>query len=146
MAMQTCLAMCPAFEVSDTIADTKDNSLGCRLFFAQQAASTPDVSCRFAGPLGGGHCGSDPCLPFCALDVQYCAPPLPVAYEGGLSDCMSACDNNGYPYLVVDAGDTTNDTGNTLNCRLWHLESAFSGSMAGKYHCPHTEKASTTCF
>jgi hypothetical protein len=150
MARQTCLAMCPAFEVSSAIADTADNSLGCRLFFANQAASTPDVSCRFAGPLGGGHCGNDPCTSFCALDVQYCSVQngnLPVAYDGGLAECMGDCSgSNGYPYLVVDAGDTTLDSKNTLNCRLWHLESAFAGHNEGIFHCPHTEKVSTTCF
>jgi hypothetical protein len=147
-AQQTCLAMCPAFEVSSRIADTADNSLGCRLFFASEAASTPGVSCRFAGPLGGGHCGSDPCVPFCALDVQYCAgPDLPVAYEGGVPECMNACKTQpGFPYLVVDAGDTTLDTTNTLNCRLWHLETAFSSPTAGKLHCMHTKAVSTTCF
>jgi hypothetical protein len=143
-AEQTCLAMCPAFEVSSTIADTADNSLGCRLFFANQAASTPDVSCRFAGPLGGGHCGGDPCVPFCGLDVQYCAPPLPITYDGGVPECMRGCKT--YPYFVGDAGDTTLDTTNSLNCRLWHLQSAFAGVNEGKFHCPHTELVSTTCF
>src|SRR5262249_34996785 len=79
-----CASMCPAFEISPTAADTADDTLGCRMFFANASATNPDVSCRFAGPLGGGHCGNNPCGPFCALDVQYCSPPNPVAYDGGI--------------------------------------------------------------
>jgi len=144
LTSDVCVAMCPAFEVSVTAADTADDTLGCRMFFANAAATTPDVSCRFAGPLGGGHCGSDPCQPFCSLDVQYCAPPNPVAYDGGASACEDACKT--YPYLVVDAGDTTLDSTNTLNCRLWHLETAFSGgATTATFHCPHTGQVSMTC-
>jgi hypothetical protein len=145
-----CLAMCPAFEVNLTVADTMDNTLGCRLFHANLAASTPDVSCRFAGPLGGGHCGSDPCVPFCSLDVNYCSPSFepamymnPSVYDGGVAGCEGAC--NTYPYLVVDAGDTTLEMSNTLNCRLWHLETAFRGPTYGMIHCLHTALVSDTC-
>ncbi len=138
-----CVSMCPAFEINATAGDTADDSLGCRLFFASAAASTPVTSCRFAGPLGGGHCGSNPCAPFCALDVNYCASPLPVAYDGGTTDCEKDC--KGYPYLVADAGDTTLESTDTLNCRLWHLETAFTSSKFGSFHCPHTAQVSSTC-
>jgi hypothetical protein len=138
-----CLSMCPTFDLSATIADTADDTLGCRIFEARAAATTPEVSCRFAGPLGGGHCGSTPCLPFCTLDVSYCAPPLPVAYEGGLPECTTECKT--LPYNVVDAGDTTSETSNSLNCRLWHLETAFTSSDYGKMHCEHTGLVSATC-
>jgi len=143
LSSDVCAAMCPAFEVNDTIADTADDTLGCRIFHAMAAATTPDVSCRVAGPLGGGHCGNDPCEPFCTLDVQYCAPPNPVAYDGGASACDMMCRT--YPYLVADAGDTTLEGTNTLNCRLWHLETAFRGPTYGAFHCPHTAQASETC-
>jgi len=139
-----CNAMCPAFEQGTSVADTADDTLGCRLFFANQAAQTPDTSCRQAGPLGGGHCGASPCGPFCDQDIGYCTSSTAVAYDGGLSACLSACQ--GYPYLTGDAGDTTTESGNTLNCRLWHLETAYTSQQFGVFHCPHTAQLSSTCF
>jgi hypothetical protein len=146
-----CVAMCPAFDVNLTVADTADNTLGCRLFHANAAALTPDTSCRFAGPLGGGHCGGDPCVPFCSLDVNYCSPSFqpamymnPLVYDGGVAGCEADCKT--YPYLVVDAGDTTIEMGsNSLNCRLWHLETAYRGPAYGMIHCFHTALVSDTC-
>ena len=143
LTQDVCNSMCPAFEVNGTVADTADDTLGCRMFFAQQAAQTPDTSCRFAGPLGGGHCGNAPCQDFCSLDVNYCKGDKPVTYEGGVPDCLSACQ--GFPYLTADAGDTTLESTNTLNCRLWHLETAYGSDQAGQFHCPHTAQMSTTC-
>jgi hypothetical protein len=151
LTRDVCIAMCPAFEVNLTVADTADDTLGCRLFEANAAASTPDVSCRFAGPLGGGHCGGDPCVPFCSIDVNYCSPSFepammymnPSVYDGGVAGCEEACKN--YPYIVVDAGDTTLAMDNTLNCRLWHLETAYKGPSYGMIHCLHTGLVSDTC-
>jgi hypothetical protein len=139
-----CNSMCPAFELGTTIADSADDTLGCRTFFANQAAQTPDTSCRMAGPLGGNHCGTNPCSPFCDQDIAYCTGDKPVAYDGGVPTCLSAC--GAYPYLVGDAGDTTTESGNTLNCRLWHLETAYTSDSYGQIHCAHTAQVSSTCF
>jgi hypothetical protein len=143
LSQDICNSMCPAFELGGAIADTADDTLGCRTFFANQAASTPGTSCRMAGPLGGGHCGTNPCGPFCDQDVSYCKGDKPVPYEGGLPDCLASC--SGYPYLTGDAGDTTSESGDTLNCRLWHLETANTSDSYGQLHCPHTAKVSVTC-
>ncbi|HEX8789830.1 MAG TPA: hypothetical protein VF765_02680 [Polyangiaceae bacterium] len=148
-----CMSMCPAFDSNGNIADSKDNTLDCRIFNAQQAAKNPDVYCRYAGPLGGGHCGADPCQPFCTLDTTYCDGKCmqmngdnvckPVIYSSP-DVCEAACKQN-FPYLV-DAGDTALESTNTLNCRLWHLETAFVSNDNGEYHCPHTAVMSATCF
>jgi hypothetical protein len=139
-----CLSMCPVFDLGMTIGDTKDNTLGCRIFNANAAATNPEVTCRYAGPLGGGHCGPSNCQAFCGLDVPYCAAPKPVPYAGGDPECETDCAK--YPYLVTDAGDTTTESGNTLNCRLWHLETAYTSASYGMFHCPHTAQVSSTCF
>jgi hypothetical protein len=144
-----CMSMCPAFDSNGSIQDSKDNTLDCRIYNAQQAAKNPDVYCRFAGPLGGGHCGSDPCQPFCTLDTSYCngqcsgSDCKPVIYSSP-DVCEAAC-KQGFPYLL-DAGDTALESTNTLNCRLWHLETAFVSTDNGQYHCPHTAVMSATCF
>ncbi len=144
-----CMSMCPAFDSNNTIKDSKDDTLDCRIFNAQQAAKNPDLYCRFAGPLGGGHCGSDPCEPFCTLDTGYCNGQCvngdckPVIYSSPAA-CETACTKN-FPYLT-DAGDTALESTDTLNCRLWHLETAFTSADLGEYHCPHTAVVSATCF
>jgi serine/threonine-protein kinase len=144
LSREICMKMCPAFEIGVTVGDTATGTLGCRLFHASAAESAPADHCRSAGPLGGRHCGKDPCEPFCALAVTYCAPPKAVPYPGGIRDCQTACKS--YPYLVADAGDTTLESGNTLNCRLWHLETAYTSDEFGMFHCSHTKRVSSTCF
>ena len=149
---QLCMSMCPAFDVGTSIAATNDDTLGCRIYYAEQAGSDPQTNCRFAGVMGGGRCGSDACELFCSLDVNYCnnAPVNTPAYPAtasvsGQQVCLAACaGDGGYPYLTVDAGDLL-DTTNTLNCRFWHLENANGSAILGKLHCPHTEQMSALC-
>jgi serine/threonine protein kinase len=143
LSREICMKMCPAFEIGVAGGDTANGTLGCRLYQANAAESAPEEHCRAAGPLGGRHCGKDPCEPFCTLAVTYCTAPKPAPYAGGLADCEAACKN--YRYLVGDAGDTTLESGNTLNCRLWHLETAYTSDDFGMFHCPHTKRVSSTC-
>ena len=153
LSSDICMSMCPAFDSNNTIQDSKDDTLDCRIFNAQQAAKNPNLYCRYAGPLGGGHCGADPCQPFCTLDTTYCNGACvmvngdnacrAIVYSSP-DVCEAAC-KQGFPYLV-DAGDTALESTNTLNCRLWHLETAFANPENGEYHCPHTAVMSATCF
>ena len=142
-----CMTMCPVFDVGSSIAATNDDTLGCRVYYAEQAASDPATNCRFAGVMGGGRCGTDSCQLFCSLDVNYCTTallsPNATPYTSQ-ADCLSSCSDGGYPYLTQDAGDLLEGS-NTLNCRFWHLENANGSTSAGQYHCPHTEKQSMTC-
>jgi hypothetical protein len=144
LSREICMKMCPAFEIGVTTADTGSPTLGCRMIHAAAAETAPGEHCRAAGPLGGKRCGKDPCAPFCALAVTYCVPPKAPPYPGGVAECQAACKN--YPYLVADAGDTTFESGNTLNCRLWHLETAYTSDDFGLFHCSHTKRVSSTCF
>jgi hypothetical protein len=129
-----------------------ENSLGCRLWHAHAAgiASTggPATHCRHAGPLGSTLCGG-PIAPFCGLDWTFCTDDHGIfVYDGGTS---SACQdtlggvlaaNPGF-YEDQDSGDINDplsmeiQSGNTLNCRLWHLETGMrEGDPVD--HCPHT--------
>jgi hypothetical protein len=144
-----CMTMCPALDVGGAIGPSNDDTLGCRIYYAEQAQGDPATNCRFAGPGGGGKCGTDPCSIFCALDVQYCnsASISTPAFASG-TDCLAACnagaDGGGFPYLTTGP-DLLDDT-NTLNCRLWHLENAYGSTANGQFHCPHTEQVSSMCF
>jgi len=136
-----CVSMCQVFDLG-TISDSADDTLGCRIWHADVAAESPAIHCRHAGPLGGQHCG-DTCQAFCDLDTTYCSG-AESAYDGGLSACRGTCP--GYAYDIgPDAGDLTTESGDTLNCRLWHLETAYGSSAAAPIHCPHTGLDSATC-
>ena len=130
-------------------------TLSCRLWHAHAAGSTkhPEIHCRHAGPLGSELCG-DPCASFCNLDFSYCVDDNSVPAYSSQAQCQSACTDMvgttapdaGFVYdqtigdLVDDAGGQTN-SGNTLNCRLWHLETSIQESMPSM-HCWHTASPS----
>jgi hypothetical protein len=127
-------------------------TLACRLWHAHAAGSTmrPDVHCRHAGPLGSELCG-DPCAAFCSLDYSYCVDDNSVPTYASQTQCQGSCidpsaggpqPDAGFVYdqsvgdLVDDAGAQIN-TGNTLNCRIWHLETSIQEGMPNE-HCWHT--------
>jgi hypothetical protein len=150
-SLALCMTMCPVLDVGASIGPSNDDTLGCRIYYSEQAQGDPATNCRFAGIPGGGKCGTTPCDDFCSLDVQYCnsAPVSTPAYASS-ADCLTACAGAadagaeaGYPYLTTGP-DLLDDT-NTLNCRFWHLENAYGSTANGTYHCPHTELASTLC-
>jgi hypothetical protein len=148
----TCSAMCATFDPGQPGA-TSGDSLACRITYAQLSASDPVTNCQKAGPLAEGSC-SDPCSSFCVLDDALCTSIGLFPYDGGVPSCKAACAQ--YPYLLsVDAGDAGDAgvgdivflSGNTLNCRIYHLESAYNPDSpdASTYHCPHTGVVSATC-
>jgi hypothetical protein len=141
----TCVAMCKHFEPG-LPSDTAQDSLSCRTYHANAAAGDPNFHCRHAGPLGGGVCGTDLCAPYCALDFALCQELTP--YDGGESGCHTACTAASFNYLTVDAGDLEFPSGDTFNCRLYHLESAYApnNDQARTTHCPHTAVVSAKCF
>jgi hypothetical protein len=141
----TCLAMCRHFEPGVS-GDTTQDSLACRTYHAGAAATDPDFHCRHAGPVGGGVCGTDPCAPFCLLDFALCGDMASPPYSGGESGCHAACTAS-LTYQTSGTGDLTQSTGNTLNCRIYHLESAYEPNNpdAKTTHCRHTAIQSATC-
>jgi len=149
-----CMQLCAFWETGnpgDTTGDTRE----CRIYHAGAAAgSTANAAfhCPHAGPLGGGvgfcvapdasSSAEAVCASFCELDFDLCRG---IAYEGP-TDCEQSC--LGYPYA---GGGVTTDTGNSLDCRLYHLEyAAYDYSIGdtdgGATHCTHTAAQSTACF
>jgi hypothetical protein len=146
-----CQAVCFQFDIGTT-----GDTLGCRIGFAQLAAADPVTNCQKAGPLGIGC--TDACHSFCELVADLCNDKTGITppYDSN-SDCLTACA--GYPYWVTatdagpppDAGcpdpggDTSCDLTNSLNCRVYHLDAAYSGPNAWMTHCPHTALNSAVC-
>jgi hypothetical protein len=147
-----CMSACPGYDVghSGTIGPSDDDTLGCRIFYAELAANDPATNCRFAGVGGGEKCGTDPCSLFCALDLAYCTSltPSPTSsYKppyASTAECLTDCRGDaGYQYLL-DVSDLQ-DNGDSLNCRIYHLQNAYGSEASGEFHCPHTAKVSATC-
>jgi len=132
-----CMASCGRLAVG-TAADTSGNTLGCRLYHANNAAGgagNANTHCRHAGPGGDGVCGAN-CEGFCTIVQGSCATQQPPPYAS-MSACMTACA--GYattpPYVAAA-------TGNNLACRLYH---ATAASALPATHCAHTAMTSATC-
>lgn len=154
LSNDVCLKMCSYFPKGQLYPQSSEpdniDSLGCRLWHANTAATHPEVHCRHAGPLGADLCGG-PCGPFCGLDWHFCTDDNGInVYAGQVMGCQRACSGDGGMAYAEDSGDLAYSdlapmgTGDTLNCRLWHLETAM-GTNAATTHCPHTGQTSLTC-
>lgn len=137
--MDTCMHFAPG-----ALTDTGGDTLGCRIYHAEMAAADATVHCPHAGPTGGGVCGTNQpnyCAVFCPLETAIC----PNAWNAtgqmrclGASGCSTIATGT-EPYNAT----ATNQTGNTLFCRFWHLTAAATDPTT---HCPHTALVSTTCM
>jgi hypothetical protein len=140
-----CLAACAFFPVG-TASDTTGDTLGCRTYHAGLAMSAPVPHCWHAGPFGFGACGAQ-CEDFCLLATSYCsaeagyAGPYPYA---SLTDCTTQCPTfmsvagaDGGP--AVEGGYYANGpaTGNTRDCREYHLGNALVAPANRTPHCTH---------
>lgn len=149
ISVSTCNAMCASFEPGKVGEQTND-SLACRNFYTEAAKEDPAGNCTQAGPLAAGKCVTDPCSSFCTLTFNLCNPikEFPYADE---AECRTACAR--WPYLTAanadggTVGDILFAAGDTLNCRLYHLESAYEvgNPNAAPIHCRHTADPSSTC-
>ena len=129
-------------------SDAAADSLNCRLWHVNFAISqsAPILHCPHAGPLGGYKCGIDPCATFCEIEVAACKD-VP-QYDSG-ADCLNACRADagyaGFPYLAgQEGGVATVMGGNTLDCRMYHVEAALKNdpNEGPAFHCPHTANPS----
>lgn len=150
ISLGVCMAMCSSFDPGKE-GDRANDSLACRKYHAEQAATDPIVHCQQAGPLAAGPCAT-PCSAFCLLDYTLCSPHGLFDFDGGTKGCREACE--GIPYILSAdqadagaAGDILFLSGDTLNCRIYHLESAYNPGdpNAVTTHCPHTAVDSAAC-
>jgi hypothetical protein len=153
-----CMNACPNFPVG-MAGDTSGNTLGCRTTHAMFAASMgTNPHCWHAGPYGYGACG-DECAGFCTLATTWCTPAGGFGADAGAppyasdSACLTACA--GYKQIdSADAGVGLDGgynaqgpaSGNTLDCREYHLGASLAGGAMQQLHCQHPGMTSPTCF
>lgn len=134
-----CLGVCHDLETAGKTGASNDqtgDTIYCRLFYAKQAASTGETStCPQAGPGGSGICGTN-CEAYCILMQQSCAQEFtsPGLFKDSLSYCIQQCAT----IPEADAGfNADQQSGNTINCRLYHVSAAAANPDAPVMHCPH---------
>ncbi len=139
----TCLALCAALPVGIP-NDTTQDTLACRV--SQYPLPPPSQNCPAGGPFGlagtgedGGlpygqaQCGASACETFCSLAVTACSGDnAPSFITGtGYSDCIGVCQEL-YTFNP-NAPISANDDSQTLNCRFFHLQAAFTDPV---HNCP----------
>ena len=111
-----------------TIDDTAGNTIGCRTYHAGVAGESAEnaaIHCPHAGADGGSVCGSY-CDVYCDLAAANCSD----LYADGAA-CQTACEG----FAADGAGGDA--TGDSVQCRIYHLGVAGGGDDAAAIHCPH---------
>jgi hypothetical protein len=120
----TCLSVCGAagWDVG-TSADTSGNTLGCRTYHAGAAATDAVTHCPHASLFGGGVCGD--------VISNYCDSIAHVCTGDNAPTWTADCATDAAAYAAGTPGDTSGDT---LECRLYHLGVAH---VDADTHCGH---------
>jgi hypothetical protein len=132
--MDGCMGSCAALPPG-MAADMKGDTLGCRTYHAGAAKMDPATHCVHAGPGGAGVCGMD-CEGFCDIATATCKTEWP-----DKAACMTACGK----FTPGPGYSTATTSGDTLDCRLYHLTVAASSAANATTHCPHTAVMSSVC-
>ncbi len=144
---QTCLNVCAAMQPgtpgvggSDTVACREGN-----VSLSKDAPTTIEHhnDC-VAGGLSAMNCAPDQCTAFCTLALALCTTADGGTLTGyaNTADCVTACKTWGASF----DGGLLGSTGDTLQCRTYHLELSQTGNPADKLtHCPHTGVVSARC-
>lgn len=137
----TCNKFCGQMSLGSLGNDGED-SVACRLTnvsSAKEPGSEHD-GCVFAGiatNCGAGN-GDKQCEAFCKLDLAVCGD---LAYASQ-AECTTACA--AWPKTFT--GKIFGSTGDTLQCRVYHLQLSQTGSATDRTtHCPHTKPVSGKC-
>jgi hypothetical protein len=143
-SINTCELVCATYETG-VAGEQSNDSLACRITRAKDTTTNPATTCPKAGALAT-EC-TEPCAAFCAQASTLCKP-LGLFNYASVAECKTACAT--WPYVkaggVGPGGDLVFSNGNTLNCRLYHLQSAYEGTAtSARTHCPHTDVVSATC-
>ncbi|HSQ67766.1 MAG TPA: hypothetical protein VLM85_31360 [Polyangiaceae bacterium] len=144
----TCEHMCAVMDAGTPGVGNAD-TVACRELNLSNAKDVADGSAAqytacVSGGVAAACCSSGQqcqCETFCNLDLALCTGSNAV-YQS-LSQCMTACAT----WRQDFSGPLTSATGNTLQCRTYHLERSQSGQFADLVtHCKHTGDPSGVCM
>lgn len=167
--MDECMTACQYIPVDDqgsgnTLLCHYDHALNALAVDAGGYGLGANPHCWHAGPYGWGVCGTQ-CEDFCAIVTSYCTPDGGFAPESGTppyassADCLTSCPgfagiaDSGSAVVIVDGSPNTSSyssagpfSGNTLDCREYHLGAALQSTMLQQMHCNHPGANSPTCL
>ncbi|MES1175220.1 MAG: hypothetical protein ABUL62_12935 [Myxococcales bacterium] len=131
VSLPVCLADCSHLPTAAPGA-TFGNSVQCRQGEATLAATTgePSEHCSMAGPAGNSVCGTT-CESYCSLIMPTC----PTAFSSTQA-CEFACKS----MADLKRYDTSEQRGDTVQCRIFHVSAATQSPSS---HCPHAGAEST---
>jgi len=135
--LDQCMATCQVLD-SGHHGDLTENTVGCRLYRARNAAIDPSAQCPQAGPGGDGHCGASAsnqatgnCDSLCRIVHHGCVEQFNAAFEGDEVSCAASCSelegagrNSGYSVMSAELG------GNNVACRMLHAVRALTDDGA----------------
>lgn len=115
-----CMEVCRTYPTNGEEGDTTGNTLQCRAYHLEAAASDASTHCPHASARGVQFCGDTDrkCLSYCFQLMDTCT--------GGNRQfdtpqgCLSACSE-------YRRGGVIGENGDTLECRLGHLADAIEG-------------------
>lgn len=127
-SVEVCLRACAVLPQGRPGTET-GNSVACRLSHAEhiELIGEAGTQCPIAGPGGDGVCG-DNCDGFCTLRQGIC--------DAGLD--LRACDTECGALVDLGGYTTSQDSGGSVQCRLYHVSAATFGTAV---HCPHAAGA-----
>ncbi len=128
-----CLTYCTtqAQLVAGAAADVDGNTIGCRTYHAGVASLSDEnaaVHCAHAGPSGGDVCGTW-CDNYCYLAGLNCTGGDALFVDDGA--CGAACAD------FTDDAEPGAVSGDSVQCRIYHLGVAGFDADSPAIHCPH---------
>jgi len=104
------------------------NTIGCRLFHARAAEHDPIFHCPAAGIYSNDTCGTW-CDNYCHLTQSNCTGANELFTDADA--CQTTCA--GYS----DLGSPGDPTGDSVQCRAYHILVAGLDASSATTHCPH---------
>ncbi|HEY2365014.1 MAG TPA: hypothetical protein VGH87_01465 [Polyangiaceae bacterium] len=137
----TCIRICGAI---NTVPEAGTNTIACRELNVSSAKDETDPNAKHQDCVGAGisaiNCGASQCEAFCAADLALCTGTNAVFKT--VDECVTACAAWGTSF----DGALIGSTGDTLQCRTYHLELSQTGIAADLItHCAHTGVVSARC-
>jgi hypothetical protein len=136
--LATCLTVCTGFMTEGSALDVAGDTLGCRVYHAGVAGTSTGLAtahCPHIGVSGGyGVCGTA-IQGFCEVQASVCGNTGANSQFASVAACLSAAASFN-PNGTVGAS-----TGNTLECRIYHVGAAAASAAAATLHCPHIGSA-----
>lgn len=141
-----CLRACTFYPLGNP-GDATGNSLTCRIRHTI-AAESDQAHCHHAGPFGYSGCG-EPCDILCTIAMGWCGTRPGGAPYASQSACLAECaafvNEPGPTAMGVAYNASGPATGDSIDCREYHLVRALESAADRDASCPKAATNSPAC-